>query len=232
MTAAGGTTLGGHQSYCLNQACTSPYYEIETAQESVWGLDYLVGLCKALGYDPVSCGIFPGGSGGGVSVLFPAPSYQVGLSGIQTSQPGQNLYWQIPGLGTFFYALPAYYAGRNLPDVSFNADPQTGYVVYYTSDQTGFGTLPYYGGTSFVAPQLAGVTALWDQYAGKRIGFLNPTLYNLAAIGQAYGGSKAPLNQITMGDNWFYSGSFGYNLGAGLGTIDVANLAAALGNQF
>lgn len=231
ITAAGGTTLGGHQYYCLNQACTPPHYEIEVPQESVWGWDYLVGVCQALGFDPVSCA-FPTGSGGGVSVLFPVPPYQVGLSGIQTSQPGQNLYWQEPGVGLYSYALPAFYAGRNVPDVSLNADPQTGYVIYYTSDQTGFAAEPFWGGTSFVAPQLAGITALWDQYVGKRVGLLNPTLYNLAATGQAYGGSKAPLHQITTGDNWFYSGSKGYNLGAGLGTIDVANLAAILRSQF
>lgn len=228
ITAAGGTTFGGHQSYCLNQACTSPHYEVEIAQESVWGWDYLAGLCAQLGLSPLACGIYPAGSGGGVSILFPVPSYQVGLSGIQTSQAGQNLYWQPFGL---LYPLPANYAGRNVPDVSYNADPETGYVVYYTSDQTGFGEDSFFGGTSFVAPQLAGVTALWDQYAGGRVGSLNPTLYNLAATGQAYGGSKAPLNQIKSGDNWFYSGGKGYNLGSGLGTIDVANLAAILRNQ-
>jgi kumamolisin len=195
----------------------------------VWGWDYLVGFCQTLGLDPISCGIFSAGSGGGVSVIFPEPSYQSGLPGIQTSQPGQNLYWQPFGL---LYQLPGYYAGRNVPDVSFNADPDSGYVIYYTSNQTGFGEDTFYGGTSFVAPQLNGVTALLGQYVGKRIGFLNPLLYNLAATGQAYGGSKAPLNQITRGDNWFYSGSKGYNLGDGLGTINVANLAAILRSQF
>ena len=31
--------------------------------------------------------------------------------------------------------------GRNVPDVSFNADPYTGYAVYYTSNVNGFGIL-------------------------------------------------------------------------------------------
>jgi subtilase family serine protease len=229
ITGAGGTTLGGHQRYCLSQACTPPLYQIEIAQESVWGWDYLTGLCKTLGFDPISCGTFPGGSGGGVSVFFPAPSYQSGLPGIQLSQPAQNLYWQPFGL---LDQLPAFFAGRNVPDISLNADPDSGYVLYYTSDKTGFGAQPFAGGTSFVAPQLAGITALFVQDVNKRIGLLNPTLYGLAASGQAYGGSKAPLNQITSGDNWFYSGSKGYNPGTGLGTIDAANLAAILRSQF
>jgi kumamolisin len=229
ITAAGGTTLAGRQIFCLNQACTPPYFQIEVAQESVWGWDYLTGLCKTLGFDPVGCGIFPAGSGGGVSVAFPVPSYQSGLPGIQLTQPGQNLFLQPFGLVA---QLPAFFAGRNVPDVSFNGDPDSGYVVVYTSDKIGFGAQPFWGGTSFVAPQLAAITALFDQNVNHRIGSLNPILYGLAASGQAYAGSKAPLNQITSGDNWFYSGSKGYNPGSGLGTIDVANLAAILRSVF
>jgi kumamolisin len=82
ITAAGGTTLPGLQRYCLNQACTPPFFNINIAQEQVWGWDYLEGLCRALGApDPVACGIFPGGSGGGVSIIFPRPFYQNGNFG-------------------------------------------------------------------------------------------------------------------------------------------------------
>jgi hypothetical protein len=49
--------------------------------------------------------------------------------------------------------------------------------------------------------------------------------------GQAYSG-EAPLHAIAYGDNWFYYGSNGYNLGAGLGTLDVADFAAVLRRQF
>ncbi len=221
ITAAGGTTLAGHQSYCLNSGCTPPYSQVQIPKESVWGWDYLEGLCSRLGVDPVACGIFPAGSGGGVSVFFGAPSYQAGVSGVQLSQPGQALYLAPYGL---LFSLPANYAGRNVPDVSFNADPQTGYVVVYTSSATGFGAEPFWGGTSFVAPQLNGVTALLDQYMGKRVGFLNPTLYGLTASHSA----NAALNPVTAGDNWFYNGSKGYNPGAGLGTLDVYNFALYL----
>lgn len=230
ITAAGGTTLGGHQAYCLNAACTAPRYPIEIAQERVWAWDYLIGLCKTLGFDPNSCGIFPEGGGGGVSVRFPVPSYQAGIPGIQISQPGQNFYWKVPGYGTYFNAMPGDFAGRNVPDISFNADPDTGYAIVITS-KTGLVVDTFWGGTSFVAPQLAGVSALLEQSVGKRIGLLNPTLYGLLSSGQAYGGSKAPLNQITTGDNWYYTGSTGYNPGSGLGTLDVANFAAFLQSQ-
>jgi kumamolisin len=232
MTAAGGTTLPGLQSYCLNAACKQPY-DIDIQHEQVWGWDYLEGFCKALGFStPISCGIFPGGSGGGVSISFLVPEFQLGLPGTQLSQPGQ-FFQAGSAFGTGLdYFLPQFYPGRNVPDISFNADPQTGYVVYYTSSVTGFGEEPDWGGTSFVGPQLNGVTALLGQDYNQRLGFLNTALYGLVQSGQAYFGPFAPLRAIAYGDNWFYHGSNGYNPAAGLGVMDVANFAEALRPRF
>lgn len=227
ITAAGGTTLPGLQQYCQNSACTPPYYDVNIAHEQVWGWDYLDGLCAVLGApDPIACGIFPAGSGGGVSILFPTPFYQFGIEGVRRSQPHQD--WSING--QLVYALPAHYPGRNVPDVSANADPQTGYVVYYTSDKTGFSAQPFWGGTSFVAPQLNGVTSLLNQRFHGRVGLLNFELYRMASTRQAYAGPDAPLHAIRYGDNWFYHGTNGYNPAAGLGTLDVANFARAIGH--
>jgi subtilase family serine protease len=231
ITASGGTTLPGVQELCLNAGCTSTY-EVDIKRESVWGWDYLNGYCAAIGYpNPISCGTFPAGGGGGVSVTFPEPWYQSGIKGVQLSQPGQ--LFESPGNPAFGlppvdYTLRAYFKGRNLPDISFNADPDTGYVVYYTSNVTGFAQIPYYGGTSFVGPQLNGVTALLGQHTGQRLGLWNPMLYRIAAGGLGYGGNFAPFTAVTSGDNWFYTGSNGYNLGAGLGTLSVANYARLL----
>ncbi len=228
ITASGGTTLAGTQEFCLNQTCTATY-SVTVQHERVWGWDYLNGLCKALGYsDPISCGTFPAGGGGGVSVSFPVPFYQFGIPGVELSQPGQLFKAAgdpTLGLPAANYSLPAYFAGRNVPDISFNADPDTGYVLFYTSDMNGFAQTPYAGGTSFVAPQLNGVTALLGEYTHDRIGLLNPAVYGLDAAGAAYKGTGAPLNAIKYGDNWFYHGSNGYNPAAGLGTLDVANFA-------
>jgi len=227
ITAAGGTTLPGVQAYCLNSACTPPYYIVNIQHERVWGWDYLEGLCTVLGFNPITCGIFPAGGGGGVSILFGQPLYQAFLPGVQRSQPHQN--WSIGG--QLVYKLPANFPGRNVPDVSFNADPQTGYIIYYTSDKTGFG-FESAGGTSFVAPQLNGVTALLGDYLHSRVGLLNFPLYGLALTGQAYKNPAAPLHAIAYGDNWFYQGSNGYNPGAGLGTLDVWNFAHILADPF
>jgi len=238
ITAAGGTTLPGIQEYCLNAACTPPYYVVNIQHESVWGWDYLDGLCAALGAPtPIDCGIFPAGGGGGVSVFFGQPLYQFGLAGTQRSQPGQ--VWQAgPGLasefgiGTFF-ALPAFYPGRNVPDISFNADPDTGYIVFYTSSASGFGEEPYWGGTSFVGPQLNGISALLGEYLqGSRLGLLNYALYSLPFSNGPHGNYPTPLHPIAYGDNWFYFGRNGYSPAAGLGTLDVAGFAQFLHGQF
>ena len=234
-TAAGGTTLAGTQVYCLNASCTQTL-PIQIATEQVWGWDYLVPLCTALGYDPVSCGIYSVGTGGGVSVQFRLPDYQQGVSGIQRSAPGQ-VFQADPalaaadGLPTSVYTMPAHYAGRNLPDVSMNADPETGYAILYTSNVNGYELLTYIGGTSFVAPQLNGVTALLNQDLHHRVGLLNYPLYSIYRSGNGYRGAHAPFRATPAGDNWYYSGSNGYNLGTGVGILDVANFARALKSE-
>ena len=231
ITAAGGTTLPGLQEYCENTACTPPYFDINIPKESVWGWDYLNGLCaQVYGLDPIDCGTFPGGGGGGVSIIFPRPLYQLLTAGVQSSQPHQSFVVD----GTDYFDLPKFFPGRNVPDVSYNADPQTGYTIIYTSSDAG-ATFEYIfaGGTSFVAPQLAGVTALLGQSLhNNRLGLLNYPLYFMALTGQAYHGQHPPLNIISTGDNWFYKGRNGYSPAAGLGTIDVANLAKAMANPF
>ena len=221
ITSAGGTTLPGTQVFTIPTGTIS----IDVPTERVWGWDYLEPLCTALGLDPIACGIFPAGGGGGVSVFFGIPLYQVGIAGTQLSQPGQALIDQSVTPAQTIFNLPAHFPGRNVPDVSFNADPETGYIIDYTSDVNGFTTLTFIGGTSFVAPQLNGVTALLNQNAGHRLGLLNLPLYTLSRVGLATQGPVPVLNNIAAGDNWFYSGRKGYSPAAGLGTLNVANLA-------
>jgi subtilase family serine protease len=224
ITAAGGTTLPGTQYYDVPKGTLA----VNIPHERVWSWDYLVPVCDDLGYDPINCGIFPVGGGGGVSFEFAAPFYQQDLSGIQKTQPDQAFVDEDSIPPQTLVALPAYYAGRNLPDISFNADPDTGYVVFYTSDVSGFGEQLFWGGTSFVGPQLNGVVGLIGQYVHARLGLLNVPMYQLARTSGAYKGSGAPFNVIEYGNNDFYYGRDGYSAAAGIGTLDVANFADAL----
>lgn len=144
-----------------------------------------------------------GGGGGGVSQQFAEPFYQYSLPG--SVQTELNNY-------------------RGLPDISYNADPNTSILVY-----AGFPGLPagFYaiGGTSEGSPQWAGIIADGDQLAGHPLGFLNPKLY---AIGE-----KAGLfHDITWGSNAFdgvngvpgYAATPGWDLATGWGTPDLGSL--------
>jgi kumamolisin len=225
VTAMGGTTLAGPQTYAIT---STQNLTINIPTEQTWGWDYLIPLCNALGFDPLSCGIYPSGGGGGVSSYIPLPFYQFGIPGIQSTAFGQTQldYSQTPP--AFVVTLPGGFPGRNVPDLSLNSDPQTGYQVYYTDDQGVFSVQSGWGGTSFAAPQFNGVTALFNQAVGRRVGLLNFALYDLLRFGTAYRGPEAPLRDITAGDNWHYKAHDGYDQATGLGVPDVANLLKAL----
>ena len=226
VVAAGGTTLPGTQTIVTADGAT---FLVTIPQERVWGLDYLEPVCDALGVpDPIECGIFSEGTGGGVSVFFDVPLTQIGLAGVQISQPGQAFIETDVTPPIDIFNLPANFAGRNTPDLEFNADPGTGYEVFLSSNGSGVQVLNGFGGTSFVAPQLNGVTALLGQNAGHRFGLFTVPIYALARTGIATLGPDPALHTITTGDNWFYQARNGYSPAAGLGTIEVANLARLL----
>jgi kumamolisin len=230
ITAAGGTTVPATEPGIPAAGCPA----ITIHQERVWGWDYLAsdwaGCLANLGLTPDN--LFPGGGGGGVSSFWPIPFYQQFTAGIQQTQPGQSLiyYPNYPDTtgAQDLIDLPAGFAGRNVPDVALNADPQTGYIVVDCTDfpaATNPGCAQAgWGGTSFVAPQLNGITALIDQASGGRVGLLNPVLYALQQGWFDYG-RRGPFNDITAGDNWFYAGTRGYDDGSGIGTVNAANLA-------
>jgi subtilase family serine protease len=112
--------------------------------------------------------------------------------------------------------------------VSTDADPETGYLVLYTFGDSVNPSAPpsveQFGGTSFVAPQLNGVTAVYDSVLGRRVGFWNPSIYKFAK------GPQSPFTPLdtpgTTNDNLFYSGTPHnlYNASTGLGVPDLAKL--------
>ena len=212
---------------------------ITVPSERPWGWDYLRDyIVTNSGQAAYYKSDFPVGGGGGVSVIYPLPTYQQGLAGVLTSAAGQGLYCvtsptvksgavtctpgntasELPG--TTNGMLAAGFAGRNSPDLSLNADPESGQALYYNARwSTGS------GGTSFVAPQLNGIFALLSQKIGGRIGWPHPQLYSIfKSMGY---GTGSPFRAITSGTNLYYSAGASYNPATGIGTLDVANLAAA-----
>ncbi len=175
-------------------------------------------------------GFLGGAGGGGISQFWKQPSWQTG--------PGvQNSYSN--GM-------------RETPDVSLDADPNTGYPVYCTAGSScsssggitgGSSGWITVGGTSAAAPMWAAMIALTNEDAahhGKSVvGFLNPSLYKIAS-GSGYGrdfhditpppsGSSAPSNNDLLGINGgAYPVTNGYDMATGWGSFNAANLAADL----
>jgi len=233
ITACGGTSLPG-TTYLSGPDGTAT---ATTTAQRIWGWDYLWGPIAQITGEPLAevAESTVVGSGGGYSVLEPEPSYQHGVGGTANFHAVEYLtptdYTEVaPGLTEptewNFNPAPSVTSGfgnggRVVPDLATDADPQTGYLVYGAS----VGGLNEYGGTSFVAPQMNGSTAVIDSYLGHRVGFYNPVIYRAAGSG------NDPFTQIntvgTSNDNIYYTGNPGqpYNQGIGLGQPNLAQLA-------
>jgi subtilase family serine protease len=87
------------------------------------------------------------------------------------------------------------------------------------------------GGTSSGSPQWAGIVAMADQAAGRDLGFINPSLYKIAADPAKY---AADFYDVTVGNNQTdpsvqgYSATTGWDPVTGLGTPNAANLVPDL----
>jgi subtilase family serine protease len=133
---------------------------------------------------------FQGGSGGGASQYFAKPSFQKTISGTH----------------------------RQLPDISWLADPFTGVAVYIT--------LPFQyppqewlavGGTSVSCPLFSALWAIANQEAGTALGQAAPYLYSMPA------GTITDIVPHASSDN------VAGQITAYDGTIDFFNASAALG---
>jgi kumamolisin len=233
ITACGATTLPG-STFLSGPDGTAT---ATTTTNRIWGWDYLwapIAQVTGLPLATVAEGTVVGG-GGGFSVDEPQPFYQRQVSGTNNFHGVEYLtptdFTQVaPGLTEptewNFNATPSVSfgvsAGRAVPDLSADGDPQTGYLVYAPTS----GGIIEEGGTSFVDPQMNGANAVIDSYVGHRVGFWNPTMYNAAAVG--FNAFTQYNTAGTSNDNIFYTGNPGekYNEGTGLGTPDLAKLAS------
>ena len=154
-----------------------------------------------------------GAGGGGISSRWTMPSYQSGApSSLGVINAGST-------------GAPCGSAGycREVPDVSADADPNTGYEIYWNG---GWVSL---GGTSAAAPTWAALTVLADASSactGAKVGFANAAIYGAAATGY-----RSRFNDVTSGSN--SSGSVpgfparpGFDMASGLGS--PSSLTAAL----
>jgi kumamolisin len=170
----------------------------------------------------------PGSSAGGAdSILFAEPDYQTNLSGWVSNTSCESDHTGdfptvagIPGLGCTGTGA----ASRQNSDIAMDADPETGYASYVN------GRWAQGGGTSYVAPELAGFyaivtarlrAALKAQHVSgastARVGQGNPDLY------KDYGLNVTDFNDIISGNNGMFSAGTGWDHPTGLGTPHSAD---------
>ena len=241
ITATGGTTLPWTGT--LTNTDGSATATVTVTSQRTWGWDYLwPAIAKITGVTELQAAEANiGGSGGGFSVLEPTPRYQESVPGTHSFHAVQYLtptdYQTIVAglveptawtLNPTPSVTTGSGSGRAVPDVSADADPYSGYLLYEPSF-AGVGQPVLqggWGGTSFVAPQLNGSTAVIDSALGHRVGLWNPSIYAVA------NGSSSPFNPLdtagTSNDNLFYTGNPGepYNQGVGLGIPNLTALSA------
>ncbi|WP_395753282.1 choice-of-anchor D domain-containing protein [Prosthecobacter sp.] len=135
------------------------------------------------------------GSGGGVSIYETRPGFQNG--------------WQSS-------------ANRSIPDVSYAADPATGFPVYISNYGGTSGWITV-GGTSAGAPQWAALSALVNSSRSKALSAPAEALYYLAAT------SFTPdFRDITAGSNGGFLATVAYDLVTGLGSPAASTLIPSL----
>ena len=171
-----------------------------------WNTTNGAGYTSAVSYIPEivwnESGTVSGGSGlwstgGGVSSLYSKPAWQV--------SPG------VPADGK-----------RDIPDVSLSAATHDAYLIESQ------GGLYAVGGTSAPTPSFAGLMALIVQETGQRQGNANTRFYQLGNAQYGAGGAVV-FHDITSGNNSVpgvtgYSGTVGYDLCTGLGSVDAGAL--------
>ncbi len=170
----------------------------------------------------------PGAGGGGISNLWQMPPAQrdaasslnvleAGVTGSDCGDPGGYC--------------------REVPDVAADADPATGYVIYWngTGSQPGQPTRwQAIGGTSAASPVWAAFIALADSSRGCAragpLGYVLPALYRAASSSYA-----SDFNDVQTGNNDFaqtngglYAARPGYDEASGLGSPNGAALASNL----
>ncbi len=156
---------------------------------------------------------------------YPASSpYGIGVGGTSVLSPSgpTEIAWYAGGGGlspiepkaAFQSATKIYGVApsplRAVPDVSLDADPESGYeVIVAGAEET-------IGGTSASTPSWQGIWARAQGAHGGALGFAGPVLYSTVPA--------TAFHDVTLGTNVLYPAGPGYDLVTGLGTPDIAKL--------
>ena len=163
---------------------------------------------------------------GGVTPSWPADSqYVVAVGGTTldtsgTTWAGETVWSGTGGSPSTFEAMPSWQQGvgqnaghstRGVPDVAFDADPNTGALVIVD------GSSEQIGGTSLASPLFVGVWAR-TLAVDSSLGFAAPLIYQDAASHYS-----SDFHDVTSGSNGGESAATGWDYTTGFGSINIAS---------
>lgn len=142
-------------------------------------------------------------SGGGISQYVSQPAYQNGVVTQTTTK-------------------------RAIPDVAFDADPNSGVAVYDSFTNGTAKPWSQVGGTSLSAPAWGAIVSIIDQARAQNgLGSLDGASQTLPMLYQLDKTTPSAFHDITTGNNGFAAGT-GYDLVTGLGSPVVNTLVSGL----
>ena len=183
-----GATAGKAQSY----PAVSPYVmaiggtTLSTTGGTTWSGETVWSCTSASSCQQSSSG----GAGGGPSLTENAPSWQTAAGVLGTSTK------------------------RGVPDISFDASPNSGALVLVNGSQEQI------GGTSLAAPLWAGFWTRIQAAHGNTLPFPASTLYSGAASHATW------FHDVTSG-NQGYAAATGWDYASGYGSVQIANFSSA-----
>jgi xanthomonalisin len=165
-------------------------------------------------------------SDGGITPSNPASSpYVVAVGGTTlntsgTSWTGETVWNGTGGSPSTFEPKPSWQNNvvsgsyRGVPDVAFDADPNSGALVIVN------GSSEQIGGTSLAAPIFSGIWARMLAAKGTGLGFAAPLIYQLPS---------SDFHDVTSGSNGGESAHSGWDYTTGFGSMIIANVVNDLG---
>jgi subtilase family serine protease len=177
-----------------------------------------------------------GAGGGGFSDFFTKPFYQYSSGSTTNPTNPVGATGDVSDvLSTIVDPIPSI-PMRDLPDVSLNADPLSGYAIF--AGITGQASY-IVGGTSAAAPLWAAFTSLVNEaraadsdgvnpgespgLPNTPVGFINPLIYRIGY--KQYGSYANDFHDIADGsNNEVYVAQFGFDDATGWGSFNGANL--------
>ena len=141
------------------------------------------------------------------------------LDASSTTWAGETVWTGAGGAPSAYEPKPVWQNGfapgtkRGLPDVAFDADPNSGSLIFVD------GGIQKWGGTSLAAPIFAGFWARLIAVSGTGIGFAAPQLYALPT---------PAFHDVTAGNNGGETAKVGYDYASGRGSMILSKVMQAL----